>query len=237
MFAFDHPTVSVTPEENVRVFAGEAAAHLGETRLEIDIVCHSRGGLVARGLAGEFGAMGSNVSVGKIVFVATPNQGTALADPKHMVAFLDRYTSALDFAPPGPIGVLSDILEGILVVVKIVGHAGLVALDGLAAQNPRGEFLQTLNQWEPSVEGRYSIASNYEPQGNFALYIADNAVDKVFGQADNDIVVPTDGVSKVGGSELPVDRILRLDASKQVWHGDFFGNDEVRSALVNWLSS
>ncbi len=236
VFAFDHPTVSMSPEDNIKVFAEEAAKHLPDTSLEVDIVCHSRGGLVARGIAGEFGPLGRNVSVRHIVFVATPNQGTVLADPDHMVAFLDRYTSALDFAPPGPIQVLSEILEAILVVVKIVGHAGLVALDGLAAQNPRSDFLTTLNQSSPDISGHHAIVSNYEPKGNFAAYIADDQVDKVFDQADNDIVVPTDGVSKIGSGQLPDGRILRLDASKAVWHGDFFGNDDVTQAMLEWLS-
>lgn len=236
VFAFDHPTVSVSPDENVRVFVEHAMQHLTDKRLDIDIVCHSRGGLVARSLAGEFGnADISRVSVGKTIFVATPNQGTLLANPDHMVAFIDRYTSALDFAPPGPVQVISDILEALLVVVKVIGHAGLVALDGLVAQNPDGELMLRLGQGAPDNSNHYAIAANYEPKGNFAKYIADNAVDKIFDQAPNDIVVPTSGVSLVGSGQFDSSRMLTLAASRGIWHGDYFGQVDVQAAILKWL--
>ena len=106
IFAFNHHTLSHDPAENVR----ELAARLPENvDLDVDIICHSRGGLVSRALAlagGAHGGGGASIPlrVHKIVFVGTPNFGTPLADPDHMVAFIDRYTSVLNLAPPGPAG-------------------------------------------------------------------------------------------------------------------------------------
>lgn len=237
VFAFDHPSVSVSPDKNAEYFAKQLASHLPGKTVDVDIVCHSRGGLVSRALAGEFGAGDmSQLSVHKTVFVAVPNQGTILANPDYMVSFIDRYTSALDFAPPGPVQVVSDILESLLMVVKIIGHAGLVSLDGLVAQNPQGNLMSELSATSPSVEGRYAVAANYEPKGNFALYVGDGVVDKVFEDAPNDLVVPTLGVDQLGQSRVDPNRVLSIDASRSVWHGSFFKQPDVQEALLRWLA-
>ena len=60
--------------------------------LEVDIVCHSRGGLVSRALAGEQGTA-TPFHVRRLVHVATPNHGTALATPDNLVPFIDRITT------------------------------------------------------------------------------------------------------------------------------------------------
>jgi pimeloyl-ACP methyl ester carboxylesterase len=142
--AFDHHTLSHDPERNVR----ELLARLPGD-VELDVICHSRGGLVARVLAerpSRFGLDTARARVRRVVFVGVPNAGTQLADPAHMTHFLDRMTSALNLFPGSGIG---DVLEGILTAVKVVGHGALKSLDGLAAMNPEGKFLRTLNAGTP----------------------------------------------------------------------------------------
>jgi hypothetical protein len=244
VFAFDHMTLSVSPEENVEWFASTAAPHLeGTAGLDMDIVCHSRGGLVSRALAGELQTAGlSSIRVGKVVFVATPNKGTLLADPDHVVNFLDRYTSALDLAPPGPAAVVTDLLEAILAVVKVIGHAGLSGLDGLAAMDPSGPFIAALNSGAPVTARYFAMSSNYEPPGGLRdftmMQVGDALVDRVFEAAANDLVVPTEGVnqgSPGAGFPIPEQRSLRFGPEQSIWHSDFFGQAQAQDRLKEWL--
>jgi hypothetical protein len=177
VIAFDHPSVSVDPEANVRWLLGQLPAG----GMDLDIVCHSRGGLVARVLAETPPAPGLDTArarVRRLVFGATPNSGTVLADPDHMVAMVDRLTtsnySAID-----------------------TGLRGLVA------------------------GGK------------------DLLLDAVFGEAGNDLVVPTDGVFQTNGSSrFPVDagRILLLEPREGASHTMLFQNARVSERLLEWLT-
>ena len=243
VFAFDHMTLSASPELNVKWFSETLRTKLSESgKLDVDIVCHSRGGLVSRTFAGELGTGDlDRIKVGKIIFVATPNLGTLLAHPDHMVNFLDRYTSALDLAPPGPAGVVSDILEAILAVVKIIGHAGLTGLDGLSCMNPGGTFIPQLNSGAQVATQYFAMSSNYEPPGNLRDFtmkkLGDRLIDRVF-EAQNDLVVPTDGVNQGSGAAgfpIPAQRSLRFAEDRAVWHSDFFAQADTSIALRKWL--
>ena len=93
VFAFDHYTLSEDPLQNAEWLV---RALPEGARLDLDVVCHSRGGLVSRVLTerGSEIALGSRaISVGKVAFVATPNAGTALADWQHMGDLVDTYTT------------------------------------------------------------------------------------------------------------------------------------------------
>ena len=71
--AFEHHSISVTPKENADLLAGLVP---DGTALEVDLVTHSRGGLVGREIAGASRAL----DVAGLVMVASPNAGTVLAD-------------------------------------------------------------------------------------------------------------------------------------------------------------
>ena len=73
--AFGHPTIAISPHENAKWFVDQIP---DGTRLSLDILAHSRGGLVARELAQVLSSR--KVDVRRIVFVGTPNAGTPLAD-------------------------------------------------------------------------------------------------------------------------------------------------------------
>ena len=244
IFAFDHKTLSVDPEDNVKWFIQLAQKKIaGTPGLDLDIICHSRGGLVSRALAGELATTGlNNIRVGKVIFVAAPNQGTVLADPDHVVNFLDRYTSALDLAPPGPVGVVSDFLEAILTVVKVFGHAGLSGLDGLASMDPGGGFIARINNGAQITSRYFGMSSNYEPPGNLRNFtmmkIGDAVVDRVFKSESNDLVVPTEGVNLGSANAdfpIPDHRSLRFPAGRSIWHSDFFGQSDTQQKLRDWL--
>src|SRR4030095_11551382 len=63
MFAFDHFSISRTPEENVRMLLKE----LPDKAFTFDVITHSRGGLVLRNLVerpNAFGALASRFTLG-----------------------------------------------------------------------------------------------------------------------------------------------------------------------------
>ena len=127
MVAFDHPSLSVDPLAN----AAELSSRLPDgMELEVDIVAHSRGGLVARAIAGELDGPLPGLRVRRAVLVGTPNHGTPLANPDHMIDFLDRITTWLNVIPPGPASVVTEVLEAVLTAVKVLGRAALKGLPG-----------------------------------------------------------------------------------------------------------
>ena len=232
VFAFNHFTLSEDPNQNIEWFQKQLPPGIS---LDADIICHSRGGLVSRTLAQRV----SSLRVGKLVFVAAPNLGTPLTDPKHMVEFIDRYTSILNLAPPGPVSVVAEILEGIAVLVKVLGSASLKGLAGLAAMNPKGQFLSHLQQGPLKVSQPFAVTSNFEPQGSLRdlvkQVVADQIMDRVFAEAANDLVVPTAGVAGIPGFPIPAEKTLRFDSDQGVTHTTYFQHPETSKHLLHWL--
>ncbi len=143
VLAFDHPSLSVTPQQN----AAELMSMIPPgRRLDVDIVSHSRGGLVARALADAAAAPDSPLQVRSTVFVAAPNAGTPLADDAHIKAFIDRMTTMLNLIPDGPLSLPADILGGVLDVVKIIAAGAVEGLPGLRAMDPTDPGLTTLGR-------------------------------------------------------------------------------------------
>lgn len=80
VLAFDHATLSVAPWLNALMLTHA----LGGTPAEIDVLCHSRGGLVA-----SWALRMSLLSFRQIVFVGSPLMGTSLAAPNRLRTALD----------------------------------------------------------------------------------------------------------------------------------------------------
>lgn len=242
LFAFNHFSLSHAPDRNVQWLTDELRSLSPTSQLQVDIVCHSRGGLVARTLAeagGVFGIDTSQAQVRRIVFVAAPNHGTLLAEPDHMVSMIDRLTSGLNLFPPSGI---ADVLEGILIAVKIIGHGALKGLTGLQSMNPKGQFLGKLNQGGVAGADYFAVAANYEPNdpGLRALVSGaiDGVVDRVFQNAENDLVVPESGVFEPNGSpSFPIapNRVLRIPGTAGVMHTGLFGQPDVARKIGEWL--
>lgn len=240
VFAFNHFTLSHEPTQNVREFMHLLDEVSPGSPLEVDVVSHSRGGLVARTLA-EGAAMGlgtDRVRVRRAVFVGVPNAGTRLADPDHMIAMIDRLTTGLNLVPPGGV---ADILEGLLIAVKVIGHGALKGLAGLRAQDPASDFLRSLNHGGARDAQYFGISANYEPHDtglrSLVSGAADAVIDRVF-DAENDLVVPERGVYDANGSDsfpLRQERTLRLGRDAGVMHTTMFGNPDVARRIGEWL--
>jgi hypothetical protein len=252
LFAFDHYTLSHSPRQNVQRFLEMLPEG---TRLAVDIICHSRGGLVARTLAEEYEQVkrpGVEVQVRRVIFVGVPNSGTALADPDHMVSMLDRYTTLLNLVP---VPAVSQVLGGIATAVRLIGQGALTSLEGLMAMRPKEIEVNTASA--PGGQNYYAITADFDPDQAGIGYLVkgrnlakvaltagaaitvDKVADDIFAHMPNDLVVPTDGVFETNGNpNFPIspDRLFRFDRSAGVTHITYFAHDDTAGEIVNWLT-
>ncbi len=227
--AFDHHSVSVTPKENAEFLAGLVP---DGTELEVDVITHSRGGLVGRELASA-----GDLTVTGLVMVASPNAGTVLADREHLSDLLDRITDLAQFVPDNGV---TDTLGLVLAVLKQLAVGAVGGLDGIMAMNPSEDYLEELNGRPAPDAVLRAIAADYEPPRGapLARVARDGATDLVFKSADNDLVVPTAGCWDVDGAAgFPIDERLVLEQSQSVDHNSFFRRAEVSERLLEWLPS
>lgn len=241
VFSFNHFSLSHDPRRNVEWLLGQPPPG---RPLELDIVCHSRGGLVARTLTERptaFGLPVAQLTVKRIVLVGAPNQGTLLAHPDRIVNMLDRFTTALNLFPAGPV---TETLEALITAIKVIGHGAVGGLSGLASVRREDAFLRDLNR--PSLPGsEYSaIAADYEPSGQglkapIGGRIADTVLDRVFEKPANDLVVPEPGVhGDKGATGFPIsgEHLLQVRAGAGIMHTALFGYPPVVAKLAKWLS-
>jgi pimeloyl-ACP methyl ester carboxylesterase len=185
MFAWDHHTVGVSPRDNVQWAATNIPSWVN---LKVDVVAHSRGGLVARELIErKDGPLIGRINVHTLVTLGTPHQGTPLADPSHVT---------------GPLNVLSSLLlvsgqTGLALVVQLAKHAAIHGFDGaagLTAMTPQGPYLRSLNNVPGRRARRYlPIASHFFPdhQSPVGRVVRDLALDSwLFRGEAHDLVVP-----------------------------------------------
>jgi len=230
VFGFDHPTLSDDPRHNIEWFF----EHLPDgIELDLDVICHSRGGLVSRVLAEkqtEINTDGRTVRVNKIVFAAAPNAGTVLADAEHLGDLLDSYANLMNFAA------VPLVADAVITVVKHAAVGALRGLDGLQAMSPQGEFLKWLNSASSDTGRYYAMSGDFEPDNHgWKKFAADRLMDRIF-QEPNDLVVPTAGVyAENGSNRFPITNRLEFGESDGVHHSGYFGNPTARDQLLAWL--
>ena len=86
ILAFDHPTLSVSPWINAIDLEDELARVTGP----IDVICHSRGGLVV-----AWWLRNAKRKVDHVVFIGSPLDGTSLASPANLRSALQGLASFL----------------------------------------------------------------------------------------------------------------------------------------------
>jgi hypothetical protein len=254
IIGFDHPTGSVGPDDNAKWFLDQ----IPTVKLDLDIVCHSRGGLVARSIAVQAAQRGMTVNIRRIVFAATPNGGSQITVTANWVSLVSRITSVLTLPAkvlPAPADAISGVLAGLLEVLKIVGVGVALDLPGLEAMTPGSPFLQGLGQAAKVTPEYFAAAADFEPGPVLAnlfngLDDAGRVVDSaIFKDVRNDIAVPTEGVwnpacltdpdspaTPIPG--FPIDdpaRRLVIGPGSVYWHCDYFDDPAMRAALLQWL--
>jgi hypothetical protein len=235
VFAFDHYTLSEDPRQNVEWLLGQLPDGVS---LDLDVVCHSRGGLVSRVLAerqAELSLGSRHLGLNKVVFVGAPNAGTVLTDTKHLGDLIDSYTNILNFFPDNGV---TEVLQGVITVMKQLAVGALKGLPGLESMLPGGPFLQDwLNRGPKGAELYYAIASNYEPtQPGLAAWAKNRLMDRVFDHAANDLVVPTLGVYEGNGSALfPIADHHVFPPTAGIQHGGYFPSPATQQQIMGWL--
>jgi pimeloyl-ACP methyl ester carboxylesterase len=219
----------------VRWLAKQLPEGLGMT---VDVIAHSRGGLVGRVMA-EHGpelGLGGVVDVRNLIMVGTPNAGTVLADAEHLGALLDRVTNLVQLVPDNPV---TDTVEVVLTILKQLAVGAFRGLDGLASMDPQGGYLREYLNVPTTTASTYrAIASNFEPaQGSpLSRTARDALVDVVFGSTENDLIVPTEGVHHVPGLDgfAPADPLV-FPATAAVDHSSFWVQDAFAQKVRQWL--
>jgi hypothetical protein len=261
IIGFDHPTASVSPATNAAWFLDQ----IPNVNLTLDIVCHSRGGLVARSIAGQAAQWGQakdqTLNIERVVFAATPNGGSQITVAGNWVTLINRLSSLFTLPAkvlPAPADAISEILAGLLEVLKIVGVGVALDLPGLEDMAPGSAFLQNLGQTTTLRPPTYYAASaDFEPGpilANLFNHLDDigRVVDtEIFDHVHNDIAVPTDGVWNPANPNglnppppadpipgFPIDdqaRRLNIGPGSIYWHCGYFGDPAMRAALLAWL--
>lgn len=242
IFAFNHFTVSRSPEENARMLL-EA---LPDRPTLFDCVTHSRGGLVLRHLVerrDSFGAPANRFQLGRGVLVASPNGGTPLASPQHFDKMLGWLSSLLEVMPDNPFTFGVDLVtEGLV----WLAHRVAGSLPGLAAMDSNGAVIAALQAApNPPASAYAALVANYEPDRGVLQRMVDLGVDLFFNTA-NDLVVPTEGGWRVdpgSGTSIPGGRIgcfgrggnEAAAGEGTVTHTSFFSRPETVDFLVHAL--
>jgi pimeloyl-ACP methyl ester carboxylesterase len=175
VLAFDHPTLSVSPMLNALDLEKALDGYPGT----VDVVCYSRGGLVT-----AWWLRTGLRKVGKVVFVATPLEGTSLASPARLKDSLDTLANIADaaqkmatlggyFVPPAAplLGVASGLMQVLGGVLSIGARsplldAGVAIVAGLAAQSRVGNNQELIRLHEgdwPSKATYFAVRSDFEP--------------------------------------------------------------------------
>jgi len=241
IFAFDHFSLSRTPEENARMLL-EA---LPDQPTTFDVVTHSRGGLVLRNLVERtttLGDLARRFKLGRAVLVASPNDGTPLATPERWEDTVGWIANLIELFPidnPFTSGA-AFVANGL---VWIANHAS-GDIPGLHSMDGEGDPIATLQSAPGPPANAYSaLVANYQPTDRTLQRLLDAGIDQFFGSA-NDLVVPSEGGWRVDRSTttfIPATRIGCFGpggnvSGDSVTHVSFFTRPETADFLVTALS-
>ncbi|HEX7708072.1 MAG TPA: CHAT domain-containing protein [Thermoanaerobaculia bacterium] len=203
ILAFNHSTISETPQQNATDLL---ACFEGRSSAAVDVITHSRGGLVFRAASELAAASGqAALAVQRAVLVASPNDGSPLAAPERLINFLNAVANLAEMFPATPLAHgISFVAEAVVWVAHRLPQA-LPAIEDLA---PNSDFVRAIQHAPLPTSTIWTIGANYEPIGNGWQRLVDAGVDEVFGTS-NDLVVPTAGSWNVDGAAnaVPVSRI------------------------------
>ncbi|WP_374566556.1 esterase/lipase family protein [Ideonella sp.] len=181
VLVFEHPTLQVGPWVNAldlaRAFAG--------SRAQVDVVCHSRGGLVTRWWLEVL--QPQMLASARVVFVASPLMGTGLASPYRLrtaLKLLANYSAAVGGAA-GLAGLalpMFKVVEGLATLLASgsallgsspVADAAVAMVPGLASMSRYGpdgvdfikgnvELEKLSFGWTAPPPGYFAVTSNFE---------------------------------------------------------------------------
>ena len=251
VYAFDHPTLSVGPMFNAMDLQREIA---GSTA-KLDLVGHSRGGLVARWWCEVFDPHAERCE--KVVVAGSPLEGTGLASPAQLRETLNCLTqiSAAITTAAGWVGMAVPMFGFVQAVLKVVTSLtglgsrtpvidGVVAMiPGLFAMSRVGnnpELLRLLDIGSGSADRYHAIISDFqsnEPAWKFwNLYrVLDTRADALFPGA-NDLVVDTRSMVQLGHQlKIADERTLDFGTNDRVHHLNYFVQPQTQAFIADML--
>ena len=263
VIGFDHKTLSQDPLQNAQNLLKRLRTHRPGADFVIDIITHSRGGLVTRSFAEQ--VLPDSDWPGTVdiaVFVAATNAGTHLADPERWTDLVDVYTNLASVTARGlsllpgaaPVAaVVGGMVKGIGAFVKYLVSYAAEGEDvpGLKAMVPGGAFVTELNKPQAGQPGPgtnwFVVSSNFHVQvfddhhnppefpRELAVKLAEGFVDQIF-EGDNDLVVDTASMPAID-QEVGgfVGDSFELGENDLVYHNNYFNQLSVIEAIASWL--
>lgn len=238
VIAFDHPTISADPTSNVAWLLSHIPADI---ELDLDIVCHSRGGLVSRVLAEQGQQLGgggpTRIRVHRVVLVAVPNQGTRLADTQYFNDLLDAFSTVANVLPvPSPL----HFLKAVGAVVRQIVVAGQQGLDGIDCMVPERPFLTVLNSPTSGRRCYFAVSSDFESLGIGAWNnFKDHVIDWIHGEKNDLLVSQSSAFGSNGSPSFPIvaPELLVYPNTAHVDHFGYFEQAMTITSLRDWLLS
>jgi len=131
VLGYDHSTLTKSPEQN----AEDLYANLSHPVPPLDIIAHSRGGLVARCLVERVlpEKEPHRNQMDRLIMVGTPNLGTDLATPENLKEAIDLFTNLVYHFLEFRLAVLVKLIGW---VVKVLAENVVDILPGVTAMNP-----------------------------------------------------------------------------------------------------
>jgi hypothetical protein len=233
VLGFDHPTLHVDPETNADWFLKRLPT---DRPLTLDLLTHSRGGLVGRRIADQKLATAAGrpaPQIRTLVHVGTPNAGTVLASPARWTTLIDVFSNLFSLLPDEP---ATATIQAVIELVKQLATGAFNGLPGLTAMDPKNPAVASANgPGAAAMAGMIrAVASDYTPlQGARKQEALNLLVDRFFG-SDNDFVVPTSGVFDAGAYRVSDPYVAPKSAG--VSHTTYFRDLGVRGKLGEWLA-
>jgi hypothetical protein len=254
VLAFDHPTLSVSPVLNAmdlaRVFANSNA--------DVDVICHSRGGLVTRWWLEGHDRRGT----ARAVMVGSPLAGTSLASAPRLRNGINLLTNIAKVLEKGA-GLASTAFPFFTVItglLRVLASAGTVAaktpimdaavalIPGLSAQAlvSNNEELNRLNRKTAAKPSYFAVRSDFRPTDpgwefwNYFVNVGDRikglAADLVFEDA-NDLVVDTASMTVLAKPPEPtvIEKFFDFHTNPRVHHTVYFRQPETPTFIRECL--
>ena len=253
ILAFDHPTLSIGPMLNAldlaRLFAGVTAP--------VDMVCHSRGGLVARWWLEAF--RGASEGPRRAVFVSSPLGGTSLAAPPNIRRAMNLFVSVgTHLKAAGEAGAV--FLPFLTIGTALAGALGMIAgtvsaaplsdlvfsaIPGLGSMSRVGNHpeLSRLQAGTGALPPYFAIRSDFHLEAagwKFWRHFSKKGLsqwgaDLIF-DGPNDLVVENGSTIEIRrGEGLAADRVCHFAASQSIHHTNYFEQPAALEALRRFL--
>jgi hypothetical protein len=246
VLAFDHYTLSLNPVLN----ALDLSRRLADCKAQVDVICHSRGGLVTRWWLEVFNPNTSAQT--KAVMVGSPLNGTSLADPtrlRNALDFLTNVGNVFSLAGQAASTVMPffTVAVGLMKIFSSITSAGaklplidamIAMIPGLAAQSMTDtnfELTRLRKQGNRPLPDYHAVISNFETEEvgwKFWKMFADwknrakDAATNLIFDGENDLVVNTSSMTSLFDS-LNLDpkdkkQVLNFETTNSIHHTNYF---------------